>query len=380
MTAQPLRLFSADSHVVEPDHCYRDYVEAKFRDRVPHYRALEGGGEVLLFDDFPPIKAGQLAPSGHVLGSPELQTMTLAEVNSGAFDPKQRLLDQDRDGVVGEAIYPTVAMYVCASDDADLKQAAFWAYNRWLHDEFVSYAPDRLIGLGMSSARSVAETVADARLLKDMGFRGLMLPSEPSMEADYDQPEFDPLWAALVEMDMPVTFHILSGRATKKVVNEHNLGISAGRGPKPNRTQDVLRNIQDLIGLFIWGGVFERHPKLKMVSAEADAGWAPHYMHYADHYFLDRPDRRYTLGLSRKPSDYFMENIYMTFQRDWVALNSLSMLNTERLMWANDFPHPDACWLESQELLAENASHLTAAQLAAITHDNVKKLYGLAIH
>jgi hypothetical protein len=53
------------------------------------------------------------------------------------------------------------------------------------------------------------------------------------------------------------------------------------------------------------------------------------------------------------------------------------MLNHERLLWANDFPHPDACWLESQELLAEHAAHLTDAQRDAIVRDNVMKLYGL---
>ena len=176
---------------------------------------------------------------------------------------------------------------------------------------------------------------------------------------------------------MPVTFHILAGQVTKKVVDEHHLGRSAGRGPKPNRTQDVLRNLQDLIGLFIWGGVFERHPGLRFVCTEADAGWAPHYMQYADHYYLDRPDRKYDFFIKRKPSDYFMENVYLTFQRDWVALNSLHLLNYERLLWANDFPHPDACWLESQELLATKAAHLTEEQRSSIVRDNVMKLYGL---
>lgn len=377
MNIENQKLFSADSHVVEPNRCYQDYIEAKYRDQAPRFVPQEGGGEALVFADYPPLKAGALAPSGHPLGSPALKTMTLAEVNSGAFDPKQRLLDQDRDGVIGEVIYPTVAMYICGVEDPEFKQSAFWAYNRWLHDEFVSHAPDRLIGLGLSSARSVDETIADLKKFKDMGFRGLMLPVEPTMSEDYHEPVFDRLWSACVEMDMPVTFHILASRTTKKVVDEHNLGISGGRGPKANRTQDVLRNLQDLIGLFVWGGVFERHPKLKLVSTEADAGWAPHYMQYADHYYLDRPDRRYD-WIKRKPSEYFMENVYLTFQRDWVALKCLHLLNVERLLWANDFPHPDACWLESQELLAKNAAHLTPEQRAAILRGSVMKLYGLS--
>jgi predicted TIM-barrel fold metal-dependent hydrolase len=96
-----------------------------------------------------------------------------------------------------------------------------------------------------------------------------------------------------------------------------------------------------------------------------------------DHYFLDRPDKKYGFGLSKNPSEYFMENVYMTFQKDWVALKSLHMLNPERLLWANDFPHPDACWLESQELLAKHTAHLSSVDRDNIIHDNVKRVYGL---
>ena len=65
-------------------------------------------------------------------------------------------------------------------------------------------------------------------------------------------------------------------------------------------------------------------------------------------------------------------------QKDWVALNSLHMLNPERLLWANDFPHPDACWPNSQALLSDHAAHLSPTERSAIVHDNVRRLYGLA--
>ena len=32
-------------------------------------------------------------------------------------------------------------------------------------------------------------------------------------------------------------------------------------------------------------------------------------------------------------------------------------MNHERLMWANDFPHSDATWPNSQAMLAEHAAH-----------------------
>jgi predicted TIM-barrel fold metal-dependent hydrolase len=46
-------------------------------------------------------------------------------------------------------------------------------------------------------------------------------------------------------------------------------------------------------------------------------------------------------------------------------------------MWANDFPHSDSTWPNSQELLAKHTSHLTEQEKNFILHDNVAELYNL---
>jgi predicted TIM-barrel fold metal-dependent hydrolase len=79
------------------------------------------------------------------------------------------------------------------------------------------------------------------------------------------------------------------------------------------------------------------------------------------------------------PSDYFRENIYMTFQDDWVAFKMKEMCNPHRLMWANDFPHSDSTWPNSQALLAKHSTGLTTEEKGWLLHDNVAELYGLAL-
>jgi predicted TIM-barrel fold metal-dependent hydrolase len=140
----------------------------------------------------------------------------------------------------------------------------------------------------------------------------------------------------------------------------------------------IIRGCQDLVGTFVFGGVFERHPRLRLVCVEADAGWVPHFMYRMDHAY-DR--HRYWLAsgaLTKMPSEYFREHVYTTFQDDWVAFQVKDLCNIRRLLWANDFPHSDSTWPCSQELLAKHAAHLTAAELRLILHDNVAELYGLA--
>ena len=69
----------------------------------------------------------------------------------------------------------------------------------------------------------------------------------------------------------------------------------------------------------------------------------------------------------------------MTFQDDWAAFQSVDLMNAERLMWANDFPHSDSTWPWSQELLAEHTQQLTPEQRVAILSGNVAELYGIDV-
>jgi predicted TIM-barrel fold metal-dependent hydrolase len=145
-----------------------------------------------------------------------------------------------------------------------------------------------------------------------------------------------------------------------------------------NMFLSVVRGCQDIMGTLVLGGVFERHPGLKVVCVEADAGWVPHYMYRLDHAYKRH---RYWLPagqeLSRLPSEYFAEHIYVTFQDDWVAFKTADLLNWHRLMWANDFPHSDSTWPWSQEMLAEHAGDLSDEQRRAILSENAASLYGI---
>ena len=143
-----------------------------------------------------------------------------------------------------------------------------------------------------------------------------------------------------------------------------------------NHAVAIIRANQDIMGMLIFGGVFERHPKLRIVCVEADAGWAPHWMYRMDHYY-DRHRYMRATTLSRKPSEYFREHIYLTFQDDWAAFQTTHLTNPERLMWANDFPHSDSTWPRSQDVLRAQAAHLPQATRDLILHDNVTSLYGL---
>ena len=362
-------IISSDSHITEPPGTYIDRIDKKYKDTAPRLVHDEKKGDLFVIDGLKhPVPMGLVAAAGKKAEELTAFGVKFEDLHRGGWDPDARLADQDRDGVAAEVIYPTVGMLLCNHRDYDYKKACFDAYNEWIA-EYCAAHPDRLIGTGQTAMRSVDEGIEDVRKMKDLGLRGVMMPGNPQV-ADYDDPIYDPFWQATLDMEMPLSFHILTSRSD--VVG------TAPRGPKINGFLSIIRGNQDIMGTFIFGGVFERNPELKIVCVEADAGWVPHYMYRMDHAY-DR--HRYWLkpgqALSKKPSEYFSEHIYTTFQDDWVAFRMKDLCNPRRLMWANDFPHSDSTWPWSQELLAEHTAHLTQEEKDWILHDNVAELYGL---
>ena len=189
------------------------------------------------------------------------------------WDANYRVADQEADGVAAEMIYPTVGMLLCNHADFDFKKACFEAYNRWLAD-YCAVSPHRLYGLAQVSMRTPEDGVEELKAVHAMGFKGVMMPGDPAVE-DYDSPVYDKVFATAVELGLPLSFHILTTKSGSLAQNP--------RGPRINGFLSIIRGNQDIIGTLIFGGVFDRHPDLKVVCVEADAGWAPHYMYRMDH-------------------------------------------------------------------------------------------------
>jgi uncharacterized protein len=366
MTQLPI---SADSHITEPPDCYREHIETGYRERAPHVVRDPKFGDVYVVEGMKQtVPMGLVAAAGVEPSSIRIGGARFEDLHRGGWDPAARLADQDKDGVGAEIIYPTVGMILCNHPDQDYKKACFDAYNRWLQ-QYTAHAPDRLIGIGQTGIRTIKEGIADLERIKAVGFKGVMMPGNPG-ELDYDNPSYDALWEAAVALDIPLSWHILTSSSDS--INQH-------RGPKINGFLSIIRGCQDIMGMLIFSGVFARHPKLKVVCVEADAGWAPHFMYRMDHAY--KRHRYWMKGqeLPRLPSEYFRDNISLTFQDDYVAFKLADMMSPHQLMWANDFPHSDSTWPWSKDVIAEQAAHLDAGQRQRILHDNVAELYKLAV-
>lgn len=368
---------SADSHVLEPPSCFDEHMNPKFRDRAPRIVSDSTGRDVYLIDGMAtPIPVGMVDGAGMLpsMRAYHILKATFDTCQKGAWDPESRLADQQREGISAEVIYPSVGMVLLGHPDIEYKDACLEAYNRWL-EGFCSGLPGRLFGLGLTSVRSVDAAIEDFRRAKERKFVGMVMPGIPHFE-DYDHPDFEALWECAIDLEMPVCFHILTGRGQQSV---ETLLKKQRRSERITGFMQIIRDVQDIIATMLLGGVFERHQDLKLVSAEADAGWMPHWAYRLDHAAYNERDDGILEGLSKLPSEYLHTNVFNTFQDDWVAFATKDHMNYRQLLWASDYPHPDSTFPNSQRLLAKHASDLSEDERKAILRENVKNLFGLDV-
>jgi predicted TIM-barrel fold metal-dependent hydrolase len=371
-------VLSADSHVTEPPDVYLSRIDRRFKDRAPHMIRDSRRGDVYVIDGINrPISVTLLSAAGvDPAELPRIEAQNTGWLQRGGWDPEVRIADQERDGIAAEILYPSVGMLLCKHLDFDYRKACMDAYNLWLA-EYCAAHPDRLLGVGQVSLRTVDDAIAEARQIKELGLRGIMLPGWPS-EEDYDSKLYDPFWDACVDLDLPLTFHHLAGRrdpndAPDSPYSDGNRGVNT----KLNGWMNLVRGNQDLLAMFVLGGVFERHPRLRLICAEADAGWAPHFTYRMDYAYKHHRHHIKTEPLSRPPSEYFHQNVYLTFQDDLMAFKLRQFSNIRRLMWANDFPHFDSTWPRSREIIQEHTAGMSEEEKNLVLHDNLAQCYGL---
>lgn len=135
--------------------------------------------------------------------------------------------------------------------------------------------------------------------------------------------------------------------------------------------------IQRALEALILSGVFDRFPRLKLVSVESGIGWVPH--------FLERLDEKTTgeaplqsesaLQGDMLPREYFHRNVLLTFVRDQHGIRSRDIIGPENILWSSDFPHPSSTWPRSREALRQQMKDMPAEERYKIVAGNAIRLY-----
>ena len=370
------RVISSDNHVFEPADLWTSRAQPKYKDRMPRLERLEDGD--WWYSDGYRITgtaSGTLAgvrfedPSKLRLNNP------VEEVRPGGYIPEEHVKDMDEDGVYGSIVYPSVGAELYENiPDGDLLSEIFRIYNDWLA-EFCKPFPDRLKGIACISTDDIKSGVKELERCAKMGLAGAMIPVMPLPGMDYHLPEYDILWAAAQDLQMPLSLHVTTIRPGP---GREAVGGDGGQSPASSCNSDHW--VRMSLAHIIFSGVFHRFPKLQIGAVEHELAWVPHFLRRLDYTFSQRVLReewwdRY--ARDRLPSEYYYSNVFVGFQEDDLGIKMRDIIGVDNLQWGADYPHAESTFPRSREILEEILVDCTEEERAKIAGANAARVYNL---
>jgi predicted TIM-barrel fold metal-dependent hydrolase len=373
-------LFSADSHVNEPPEAW-ERIPKGLRNRGPHFVQDPPGlkGLYMVFDGHDPDPVGMTFTAGVEKEHGGIRRVIENfrwEDWRGPWDPVARLSDMDRDGVMAEVVYPSLArnFYTLKGDEVPLQKAGLKAYNDWIV-EYCGTAPKKLISLGLLSALDVEWSLEEMKRCARLGAKGVLLPSALPDGQSYADAVYDRLWTEAQGMDFPIHFHvnIPQGRDRSRLAVVSN--VQRGRNHVRRAILEPLALLTDLF----FGQVFARFPRLRFVFAEYDLSWL--------HPFISKMDGSVERSRSESPnaptvdalpSECIRRQVYITFQEDRIGVLGAEVFDmTSNYFWASDYPHGGSTWPHSRRIIEKQFKGVSDEIKRKLTWDNAAKFYGL---
>lgn len=314
--------------------------------------AVEEHYETTMFDHYlPDITARLNFPN---LFNPEHFKERLAGIIH-APPEQDRLPVMDRNGIAIQVLSSGTWVVQNLPDPAEAVKVSR-QINDLLH-ELISQYPDRFRGFAMLPMQDVDAAVTELRrCVTELGFVGVML-NGPTNFTYYDDPRFDPFWAALQELDVPMCIHPANPPADQ-------ISIYDGYPELLGNTWNWGYHTATHVLRIMFGGVFDRFPGVQMIVCHMGEGLP---------YLLGRMDEGYdarkvkALGrMAHHPSYYFRHNLYINtsggFRPEAMAC-AISALGCDRILFANDYPH------------FPTATSVAQVEACALTHEQREMIY-----
>jgi predicted TIM-barrel fold metal-dependent hydrolase len=406
-TTDGLRFIDSDGHILEHPTAMPDYAPAEYRDRIWHIETDDDSVEWLVFDDQRVPSnvlslAGTAGMSDEEVSRARNGQMRYTEVRPAAYNAKARLQDMDQDGIDLAVLYPTSMLGIQAHKDREFAGVQCRAYNDWVSDHTLE-GEGRLFAAGavppMPDEDGVAHVAGEIRRVAGLpGMVSLFLRPNPAVDwRPFNDPVYDPVWAAAQETGLPLAFHPFLVPDMPGAV----------QGMKLNRARDAdgryvpieamnddeafglnniyftqaIGNTVDVMSAICFitsGGVCERFPGAKFIFLEANGGWLVPWLERLDHH--TRKFGWEVADLTLLPSEYFRRQCWISFDPDeaMLAFTATSPLcGADRIIWASDYPHPDAKFPGVTEELAEAIEPLSFDQKRQVTSESARALYGI---
>ena len=365
-------VISSDSHVFEPPDLWTKRIDARFRGRAPRMERVGDADQLVVDNGLNVAGIGLISNAGARFENPETISTrgSFDDVLVGGYDPDQHMKDMKIDGVSGEVLYPSQGLFYFKIADPDLLSAVFRAYNDWLAD-FCRTNRDHLKGIAMINLDDVKDGIGELERAAKLGLVGAMITEYPAENRRYDNSEYEPFWAAAQDLNMPLSLHTATRREGRsRNETPDSVRVASGRATK------VFYPATSMCDM-IFSGVFERYPKLKLAIVEFELSWAPYLLTSMDYTYVERQEEAsYRFKGGAVPTDFFHNNVYISFQEDDVGIRMRDVIGVDALMWGSDYPHSESTFPKSREILDRILDGVPQEEKNKIVGLTAAKLYG----
>ena len=372
------KLISADSHVMEPPDLWWNALGSKFGDRTPRlldeYKGEEGS---FFYSGYlgAPVQRVRIPLSSET----EAAAFEAEERGMGAvgYDPEVRVRWQLEAGIDAEVMNPTTMLGVMRNPDVPVLQACSEVFNDWMA-EFASYAPQRLVGISVIPMHDVDWAVQELTRTLNRGLKGPMINCQaPEGCPPYRDPVYDKFWAAAEEAGVPITLHILTGRVVDALFLARIGQTAEETSANPGLWIDLFIEAQTVLANdFIYGGILDRFPNLKVLCSEFEVSWIPGFMARLDQ-IEDVAPRLNLPKLNMKASEYMRTCVFHGFIDDTAAEFAIPHVGADRILWGSDFPHIRSIGLDAQSTLYQQLQTFSEEDQARLVGRNAAKVFGL---
>jgi predicted TIM-barrel fold metal-dependent hydrolase len=389
-------IVDVDAHVVEPQDLWSSRLPARYREVGPRVRYLPSGTPKLdggtyieqPGTDGPPIAwwfyedqrysvKRLIAAAGYPADEISFQGVTFDQMRRGCWDPAARITDNELNGVEAQLCFPNYPRFAgqifLRGSDRELAQLCVEAYNDWMVEQWCAGSGGRLVPLCLVPLCDSDAAAAEVRRNAARGVRAVAfteLPTYlglPSIHSGY----WDPFFLACAETGTVLCMHIGSGTKTPQASPDSPDAVPA---------TIIFGNSAASMTDYLFSGVLDRFPDLKLMYAECQIGWIPYLLERADDVWTThRGWSESQLHCPEPPSTYYYRQIHACFFKDAVGVDMLERVGVDNILFETDYPHQDGTWPASVRAAAEQFGHLDDSVIRKIARGNAIRLFGLPL-
>lgn len=275
----------------------------------------------------------------------------------------QRLREMDDNGIDVQVLSLTSPGIQAHSDvESAIKDAR--KANEVLADALAQH-PDRFVGLAALPTQDPSAAAVELDYaVSELGLRGALV-NDHTGGVFLDGLEYDPLWAKLQDLDVPLYIHPNAIAAQSlKVLSGYEYLSGGSYGWSVSVAGHALR--------LIYGRVFDRFPELTVILGHMGE-FLPFQTSRLDsrhaNLTLDHPP-------AKMPSQYFRDNFMITtsgVHSHSALVAAIDAVGIDNVMFAIDYPYEDTA--VATEFL--NTAPLGQSDLEKVAHRNAERVLGL---